>query len=97
MIPNSIGFVQVPPLIYCIPGEFFTGPKLVGPHLNQPVPGPQGRIPDLSKTYMKILSIDGIPEELNVHLKNFGKDASGVLVIFRELIGPTESGVLDHD
>src|SRR5215469_16439500 len=29
-------------------GEFFTGPKLVGPHshpLNQPVPGPQGRIP----------------------------------------------------
>ena len=27
---------------------------------------------------MNILSIEGIPEELNVHLKNFGKDASEV-------------------
>jgi hypothetical protein len=28
--------------------------------------------------YKKILSIEGIPEELNVHLKNFGKNASEV-------------------
>ena len=27
---------------------------------------------------MKILSIEGIPEEVNVHLKNFMKDASEV-------------------
>ena len=27
---------------------------------------------------VKILSIEGIPEELNLHLKNFGKEASEV-------------------
>jgi hypothetical protein len=31
-----------------------------------------------NKDYKHILSIEGIPEELNVHLKYFGKNASEV-------------------